>query len=274
MRSLVSLVGFAAAAYAAVCAWMYATQRSQLYFPTPPTDLAIAEALWLESQGERIKTWHVARPGERALVYFGGNGEDVAGDVELFSAAFPGHSLYFVNYRGYGGSSGRPSEPGIVADALLVYDHVSSHHSDVTVMGRSLGSGVAMRVASERRPARLVLVTPFDSLVNVARSHFGYLPVNLLMHDRYECASRARDVRAPVLIIIAADDEIIPRMRSDALVAAFPGDQATVRVVAGATHNTLDFSPEYLGSVRAFVAGAAGSPVAEPHVSDPNTKRR
>jgi pimeloyl-ACP methyl ester carboxylesterase len=256
MRSLVSLVGFAAAAYAAVCAWMYATQRSQIYFPTPATDNAAADALWLESHGERIKTWNVARPGGRALIYFGGNGEDVSGNVELFRAAFPDHSLYFVNYRGYGGSGGRPSESGIVADALLVYDHVSTHHPDVTVMGRSLGSGVATRVASERRPAKLVLVTPFDSLVNVARSHFGYLPVGLLMHDRYECARRARAVRAPVMIIIAEDDEIIPRSRTDALVAAFPASQLTVRVIDGAMHNTLDYSREYLEAVGAFVNGS------------------
>jgi alpha-beta hydrolase superfamily lysophospholipase len=123
-------------------------------------------------------------------------------------------------------------------------------------MGRSLGSGVATRVASERRPAQLVLVTPFDSLVNVARSHFGYLPVGLLMHDRYESASRAHDVRAPVLIIIAADDEIIPRARTEALVAAFPASQLTVRVIDGAMHNTLDDSREYLAAVGAFVNGS------------------
>jgi len=253
MRSLVSFVGFAAAAYLALCAWMYATQRSQMYFPTPPVDGANAGEFWLRSHDELIKIWKVARPGERALIYFGGNGEDVAGNIDPFSAAFPDHSLYFVNYRGYGGSSGRPSESGIVMDALSVFDHVSSTHPDVTVFGRSLGSGVAMRVASERPVGKLVLVTPYDSLVNVARSHFGYLPVGWLMHDRYECASRAREVRAPVLSIIAADDEIIPRARSDALVAAFPADQVTVRVIDGATHNTLDFSAEYLDTVRAFL---------------------
>jgi pimeloyl-ACP methyl ester carboxylesterase len=254
MRSLVSLVGFAAAFYLVLCAWMYATQRSQLYFPTPAVEDVNASESWLRSEDERIRIWTVARPARRALIYFGGNGEDVAGNIDTFSAAFPDHSLYFVNYRGYGGSSGKPSEPGIVKDALAVFDEVSSDHPDVTVFGRSLGSGVALRVASERPVAKLVLVTPFDSLVAVARAHFPYLPVGLLMRDRYECAGRARDVGAPVLVIVAAHDEIIPRARSDALVAAFPASQVTVRVIDRAMHNTLDLAPEFLESVRSFLS--------------------
>ncbi len=251
-----SVVATAVLTYVALCAWVFLVQRSQIYFPTPAADLAGVEGLWVESSGERLKVWAVRRPGPRALLYFGGNAEDVAGDVDLFAGAFTDRSLYLVNYRGYGGSSGRPSEAAVFADALAVYDQVRAGHADVAVMGRSLGSGVAMHLASKRPVSRLVLVTPFDSLVNVARAHFRWLPVGLLLRDRYESARLARDVSAPVLIVIAADDEIIPRTSSDELVRAFPAAQVRVVVVPGVGHNTLDLSPQYLESVRAFLAGA------------------
>ena len=171
----------AAVAYLALIAFVYATQRGQIYFPTPASEAPGAQALWVESQGERIKVWAVERPGPRALLYFGGNAEDVAGNIELFAEAFPDRSLFLVNYRGYGGSTGRPSEAGLVKDALAVFDHVKRRHADVSVMGRSLGSGVAVQLASQRPVSQLVLVTAFDSLVNVARAHIRWLPVGL--HD-------------------------------------------------------------------------------------------
>jgi hypothetical protein len=235
---------------------VFFTQRGQIYFPTPASGAPGAQALWLESQGERIKVWVVARQGGRALLYFGGNAEDVAGNVELFAEAFPDRSLYLVNYRGYGGSSGRPAEAGLVADALAVFDYVHARHPDVAVIGRSLGSGVAVQLAAVRPVERLVLVTAYDSLVNVARGYFRWLPVDLLMRDRYESARRAPQVSAPVLVVIAGEDEIIPRARSEALASAFAPEQAREVVVPGAGHNTLDLSPRYLQSVAAFLSGA------------------
>jgi len=253
MRTVVSLLVIAAVVYLGLCAWVYATQRAQIYFPTPESHTSDAQALWLESQGERLKIWEVPRASSRALIYFGGNAEDVAGNIADFSASFPDHSLYLVNYRGYGGSAGRPSEAGLFADALAVYDLVRREHTDIAVMGRSLGSGVAVQLASARPVGRLVLVTAFDSLVNVARHHFRWFPVGLLMRDRYESASRAHEVKAPTLVVIAAEDEIIPRARSEALAAAFAPGHARVVVVPGVGHNTLDWSPAYLEAVRGFL---------------------
>lgn len=268
LRSVSPFVGAVAVAYGVLCAWVFFTQRGQIYFPTPVSAAPGAQVLWVESQGERIKVWTVPRPGGRALLYFGGNAVDVAGNVELFAEAFPERSLFFVNYRSYGGSSGRPSESGLVADALAVFDQVQTQHAEVAVMGRSLGSGIAVQLAAVRPVDQLVLVTAFDSLVNVAREYFRWLPVGLLMRDRYESAGRAADVSAPVLVVIAGADEIIPRERSDALVAAFAPGQAQSVVVPGVGHNTLDLSPLYLQSLAAFLSG---SPVAS---DEPRTELR
>ncbi len=253
MRALVSFLSFVALAYLGLVAWVYATQRAQIYFPVPETRHSGAQALWIESEGERIKVWRVPRPGPRALIYFGGNAEDVAGNVTTFAAAFPGHSLFLVNYRGYGGSSGRPTECGLKADARAIFDHVHQLHPVVAVMGRSLGSGLAVALASERPVDRLVLVTAYDSLVNVAREYFGWLPVGLLIKDRYDSAGLARAIEAPVLVVVAAEDEIISRSRSEALANSFAPGQARVEIIDGATHNSLDLSGAYLAVIQDFL---------------------
>ncbi len=257
MRTVVSLLVIAAFVYLGLGAWVYATQRAQIYFPTPESEHPGTKVLWIESQGERIKVWVVARPGPSALLYFGGNAEDVAGNLDLFAAAFPDRSLFLVNYRGYGGSSGQPAEAGLMADALAVFDHVRREHSEIAVMGRSLGSGVAVQVASARPVERLVLVTAFDSLVNVAKEYFRWLPLGLLLKDRYDSARHASAVSAPVLVVVAGEDEIIPRARSQALVSAFAPGQVQVVVVPGVGHNTLDESAAYLAAVRGFLAATA-----------------
>lgn len=254
MRTLLTAAQGIAIAYVALCGWLYFTQRSQIYFPVPESNPPGAQSLQLRSGDALLKIWVVARQGPRALVYFGGNAEDVSGNLPSFTAAFPDHSLYLVNYRGYGGSTGKPSESALFADAIAVYDHLHARHPEISVMGRSLGSGVAVHLASIREIRRLVLVTPYDSLVNVARAHFPVFPVALLMRDRYESASRASDIGAPVLIVIAGDDEIIPRARSEALVAAFPPSQVRVTVVESGTHNSIDLFPDFLRAVGNFLA--------------------
>lgn len=254
MRNLLILLLVPLVAYVVLCALMFFGQRSQIYFPVRESVAAGASVLRLASGDAKLKIWVVPRPGPRAIVYFGGNAEDVSGNLAAFTAAFPGHALYLVNYRGYGGSSGSPSEAGLLADATVVYDHLRQRHAEISVIGRSLGSGVAVHLAGAREVHRLVLVTPFDSLVNVARAHFRYLPVGLLMRERYDSASRVPAVRAPTLVLIAGSDEIIPRARSEALVAAFPASQVSVGVLAGSSHNDLGPESQYLERIGKFLA--------------------
>ncbi len=158
-----------ASLYAGLCLLVFLTQRSQIYYPVRESAAPGATPMLFARDGAEIKVWTVERPGPAALLYFGGNAEDVGASIGLFARRLPNHSLYFVNYRGYGGSTGRPSEDALVRDAVALYDHVRATHSEVSVVGRSLGSGVAVQLASGRDVSRLALVTPFDSLVNVAR---------------------------------------------------------------------------------------------------------
>jgi fermentation-respiration switch protein FrsA (DUF1100 family) len=259
--TLATLVVAVALAYAALCAFIYATQRSMIYFPTAEASPAGARPLEVRSQGETLRVWAggvgLDDAGTAALIYFGGNADDVAVHLPAFVAAWPRRALYLVNYRGYGGSTGTPSEAALGVDAAAVYDAVRRRHhgAPIAVIGRSLGSGVAVQLAAARPVDRLVLVTPFDSLVEVARTHFRWLPVHALLRDRFDSAARVRagEVDAPTLIVIAGDDEVVPAARGEALAAAFPPGQLVVERIEGATHNTVDSFPRYLERVARFV---------------------
>lgn len=241
-------------AYAGICLLMFVAQRWLLYYPVPARAAPGTPSFALPSGGETLRIWSRPAGGERALIYFGGNAEDVSGSLAGFAAMLPGRALYFVSYRGYGGSTGAPTEPALFADALVVYDHVRGRHADIAVVGRSLGSGVAVYLAQQRPVSRLVLVTPYDSIANVAAGIYPFLPVRLLIRDAYDSASRVAGVRAPTLVVVAERDEVIPRARTDALVAKFPAGQVRVEVVRGAGHNDLQEFPEYPQAIGAFLA--------------------
>jgi pimeloyl-ACP methyl ester carboxylesterase len=250
LRSLArTLLGFAAVAlamYLAACAYLYFQQRHLLYFPQAIPPAAGADAQPLRAQGPRVLVSTREQAGARAVVYFGGNAEDVSRSLPTLAAAFPGQALYLLHYRGYGGSQGTPNEADLVADALVLFDRAHARHAQVTLVGRSLGSGIAVHVASLRPAARLVLVTPYDSIVGVAQAQYPFMPVSLLMRDRYESFRYAPQVRAPTHLIAAADDRVIPRASTEQLLRRFAPGIAHLCVVPGAGHNSISSDPEYL----------------------------
>ena len=240
--------------YAGISVYLYVVQRSLLYFPTPDVASTAARALRMRTDGAVLKVWKVARPGPDAVIYFGGNADEVAAHIVPFSQGLPDQSLYFVNYRGFGGSTGRPTEAALFADALAVFDQVQRDHARVALIGRSLGSGVAAYVATKRPVSKLLLITPYDSIVRVAQSEYRWFPIFLILKDRFDTLSRVSGISAPTLILIAENDAVIPRKRTDRLIAAFPPGQLQVQLLAGATHDLEDGTQSYLGAMREFLA--------------------
>ena len=245
-QKIAILVAVAALAYIGLCAALFFLQRSLLYFPHLPTGGSAATTLTLQVDGHQVLV--AARPhkGPKALVYFGGNAEDVSFNLPDFSAAFPDHAIYLLHYRGYGGSSGTPTEAALFADALALYDKVRGEHESIVAIGRSLGSGVAVHLSSVRPVARLVLVTPYDSIQEVAAVHYPYVPVRWLLRDRFESSRYAAQVTVPTLLLAADRDEVIPRARTEALHRSFRPGVATLKVLPRTSHNTISESPEYL----------------------------
>jgi len=253
-RMLILTLAALVVLYLGCCIALYLKQRAFQYFPTPrrlgPTQMAGT----FQSGSTLLQLTVRPHAGPGAVLYFGGNAEDVSGSVGPLQAAFPDREIVMLHYRGYGGSAGTPNEADIAADAAGLFDKVHALHPDVIVIGRSLGSGVAARLASTRPVSRLVLVTPYDSLVGIAQRAFPFFPVRSLLIDKYESWRYVPKITAPVLILRAEHDEVIPAESTEALRARFPAGQVRTVVVPGASHNTIIDDPVYVRSLADFGA--------------------
>ena len=252
-------------------ALLYFAQDQLIFFRRPApdapphsADLAISEVRIATPDGVSLRGW-LARPAAAAAerlplaIYFGGNAEEVS-YMAASAARLPGWSLLAVNYRGYGGYAGSPSERALFADALALYDWAAGRPdidpTRIAAIGRSLGSGVAVYLAAERPLARLVLVTPYDSLRAVAQRHYPYLPVSFLLKHPFDSIERAPRISTPMLVLAAQRDSIVPPEHARALFAQWRGPK-TWREFAGAGHNDLDGDPDYWKAMNMFLAGIA-----------------
>jgi pimeloyl-ACP methyl ester carboxylesterase len=241
MRLLALVAGLAVVLYGLACAGLFFFQRALLYAPQPAR--VAVPSLRLTVAGAELQVSVRLLANAPALLYFGGNAEDVSGTWAELAGQFPDRSLYLMHYRGYGFSTGSPTEAALHADARALYQHVSEPmgggHPDIAVMGRSLGSGVAVHLAATQRVSHLLLVTPYDSIAAVAATHFPWFPVKWLVRDRFDSASLAPRIQVPTTVIIAEHDEVIPRERSDALVKRFAPGVAREVVMTGTSHNDV-----------------------------------
>jgi pimeloyl-ACP methyl ester carboxylesterase len=244
---------------------LYFFQDALIFFPqpTPPQNRSAFApcALSLEHEGRRLQGWYVSgrvRRERPLLVYYGGNAEEVSGNLPDLGRLEAGAYL-FMNYRGYGDSDGKPSQKALCRDALFILDTVTRRESiplnRVVLMGRSLGSGVAVYVASRRAVGGVILVTPFDSLVKVARHHYPYLPVGLLLRHPFDAAALAPGIKVPALMITGGRDDIIPAPRSERLARLWGGPVETV-VIEGGDHNDLQLDASYWTAINRFLSGA------------------
>lgn len=252
-RLLIWLVLALALGFAAVVGLLYLKQRGMIYFPQATRHPPSLATLELVRDGVTLRGFRVNPAQPAAIIYFGGNAEPLEHARDQLQAWFPRHTGYLLAYRGYGASDGEPGEKDLQADALALYDHIRARHprAPVTVVGRSLGSGVAAYLAAARPVERLVLVTPFDSMAGVAGHHFPWLPVQWLLTERYESADHLRGYSGPVLVLRAGRDEVVPAASTDRLLQRLP--QAEVVAIAQADHNDIAAHPEYAQALVGFI---------------------
>lgn len=245
----------------AACAGMYLQQRHLIYFPQATRSNIADLDFELRREGLLLRGWQ-RHPGRRdALIYFGGNAERVQDNAADFERSLPDWSIYLLPYRGYGPNPGQPDEATLVADALALYDEVRRRHPQgrIAVVGRSLGSGVAVQVAARRPVDRLVLITPFDSLAEVAATHYPWLPVRRLLRDRYESARHLPAYRGEWLVLRAGRDAVVPARHTDRLIAAASTPPHVIDFPQ-AGHDDLSLSPRYWSAMAAFLRADAGAP--------------
>src|SRR3954451_7768130 len=239
----------AAAGYLALGALMFFAQRALMYFPerirTAPAAAGFpqAEEITLDTaDGEKVIAWHVPPRGEKPLViYFHGNGGSLRLRVDRFQKlAANGFGLLALSYRGYGGSTGSPSERGLIEDARAAYAYAADRYPDrIVLWGESLGTAVAIALAAEKPVSKLILDAPFTSAADIAAAVYWFLPVRLLMRDTFRSDQRIGNVNVPVLILHGEADVVVPIVYGERLLAMIPGKKQMVRF-AGGEHVDLD----------------------------------
>jgi len=245
MRIVAGMALAAVALYALACLGLYLAQRSLIFFPQPRRFGDEGSIMQVRVNDTALVVSVRQHAGNEAVLYFGGNAEDVSGSLPAIGAAFPERAVYLLHYRGYGGSAGKPTQADLFADALALFDQLHARHAHITVIGRSLGSGVATHVASLRPVAKLVLVTPYDSIAGIAAQQFPIFPVQWLLTDTFETWRDAPQVTAPTTIVAAEQDEMIPRASSQQLLGRFQPGIARYVEIAGKGHNTISDDPAY-----------------------------
>ena len=240
--------------YASACSFLYVVQDALLYHPTPEQHDDTVKSFYFPSQGEKIKVWQL-NPGQpHAILYFGGNAEAVEKRFAWLTKNLSEYTVYLLNYRSFGGSSGKPSEDALLADALALYQKIASEHESISAMGRSLGTGVAVYLASEVTIERLVLITPYDSILNVAESQYSFFPVRFLLRDTYNSIERAPMVKAKVLALLAEKDRVTPLEGGLALVKALKNADVEYEIIVGAGHNNITQFDLYTSRIREFLS--------------------
>jgi fermentation-respiration switch protein FrsA (DUF1100 family) len=252
MQLLKSLLIFLATGYLAIVALMYVAQRSLMYFPET-FRVAPAEAGFLEAEevllktadGERVIVWHVPpREGRPVVLYFHGNGGALRYRVDRFKVLIePGNGLLALSYRGYGGSTGRPTETGLINDAAAAYAFARERYpaERIVLWGESLGSGVAVAIAAEHPVARLVLEAPFLSAADIAARAYPFVPVRWLMKDQFRSDLRIATVTAPALIVHGDRDAVVPIASGQQLYRLIKGPKRFMRIAGGGHENLGGF---------------------------------
>jgi fermentation-respiration switch protein FrsA (DUF1100 family) len=264
MTLLKTLLVIALAAYLGLIAVMFLTQRALMYFPdrlrTAPDAAGFPEAeeIILETRDrERVIVWHVPPRGDApVLLYFHGNGGALRGRVDRFRALIAdGSGLVALSYRGYGGSSGTPTEAGLIDDGLAAYDFAVARYAKerIALWGESLGTGVAVAVAAVRPVGHVILEAPFSSAVDVAARVYPYVPARWLMKDQFRSDLRIADVTAPVLILHGDQDNVVPIDLGQGLYGLVRAPKQFVRIPGGG-HEDLGMHGA-VETAKAFIAG-------------------
>src|SRR5688572_10239706 len=239
-----SFLIFLATGYLALVALMYVAQRALMYFPetfrTPPAEAGFPEAEEVvldTADGERVIAWHAAPREDRTVtLYFHGNGGALRYRIDRFRAlTAQGDGLIALSYRGYAGSTGAPTETGLINDARAVYDFAVARYpaERLVLWGESLGSGVAIALAAERKVARIVLEAPFLSAADIAAGAYPFVPVRWLMKDQFRSDLRVEKVTAPVLVLHGDRDAVVPIASGQALYQLIKSPKRFLRIPGG-----------------------------------------
>jgi dipeptidyl aminopeptidase/acylaminoacyl peptidase len=276
-RMAAGMAGFASFLWLGMTAAVAASQRRLVFNPTIKREVASPRSsghrtrpvVLRANDGTRLCGWLMTphSPGPNpAVLYFGGRSEEVSWVARDAGRLFPNMTVLAMNYRGYGDSHGAPAETHMVDDGCTLFDWLAGHGAvdaaRIALVGRSLGSGVAIQVAKERPVHSLVLITPYDSVLAIAKRRFRGMPVEYMLRHRFESIKYAPSLSAPTYVLRAEQDDVVPHSHTDQLVAKLArlcGDD----IVPGSDHLTIPYLEATQAQIASFLATRFGAlPVA------------
>jgi len=263
VKVLLNLIGAAAAVYVLLTLAAYLLQDRMLFFPNPLAEQNRRQLKDFEIHFNHDEVglygWLYRREGAESLpfvIYYGGNGEEVSWNFQRF-VELQASGFLIVNYRGYGDSEGKPAAAAFKSDAAHIFDELLAREGlaaeEIVLMGRSLGSGVAVDLAFRRPVAGMLLVTPFDRLSSVASHHYPFLPVRRMLRHRLDSVDLAPQISVPSLVVLAENDDTVPPRYGRRLHEALAGPRELV-TISGADHNSIGGHAEYWRAVDRFLA--------------------
>jgi uncharacterized protein len=258
--ALIGYVGFLAAFYFMQRAFLFPIPQMVRTAPEAAGFTEAEEHVLNTADGEKIIVWHVpAKPGRSVVIFFPGNGDFLAGRVGWFrDIVADGTGLVAVSYRGYAGSTGHPSERGLLQDAAAAYDFAAARYAAgrIIVWGFSLGTGVAVALAADRPVGKLILEAPYTSTADVAASLLRIVPVRWLMTDQFNSAERIARVSVPLLIMHGEQDHAIPMAFGERLFAFAREPKKFVGFPEGGHDNLHDYGA--METARQFINAPKG----------------
>jgi uncharacterized protein len=270
------MAGFASVLWLGLTAAVAANQRRLVFNPTVKREVESPRSsghrtrpvVLRAKDGTRLCGWLMTPliPGPQpGVLYFGGRSEEVSWVARDAGKLFPGMTVLAMNYRGYGDSHGDPAEVELIEDGCTLYDWLAARgHVDsrrIALVGRSLGSGVAVQVAKERPAHSVVLITPYDSILAIAKRRFRAMPIEYMLRHRFESIKYAPALKAPTYVLRAAEDDVVPHSHTDELVAKLSQLQGD-DIVPGSDHLNIPYLEATQARIAAFLVRQFSRPAA------------
>lgn len=237
--------------YITICLSLFFIQKNLIYFPQKEISHQ-EKILEINNDNETIKVIVLNEGKDKSILYFGGNSENVVLNAKDYKNAFKDYTIYMLNYRGYGGSTGKISENNMYSDAQKLYDLIKFKHKEINIIGRSIGTGVATYISSLNTINKLILITPYDSIENIVKDKFPVFPISFILTEKFESIKRINNIKAPILVFKAETDAIIPHSSTDNLIKTYKGSISEV-IIKNTDHNDINFSSDFFSKSILFL---------------------
>lgn len=261
-KSMLTIISILILGYVVILILVYLFQTKLLFFPGPIQSSRVVLNKYSDNEiniihnDVKLHGWYIRPEKTKAIIYYGGNAEELSLNLDEFEL-FDEYGIVLINYQGYGKSEGSPGQNEIYSDALFIFDYIHKNYhkpnQEIILFGRSLGSGVATYVASQRNVNKLILVTAYDSITEIAKKHYPFLPVDLIVKHPFNSKEHVKNLKIPTLILSAEYDKIIPFNNTKNLIESFSEHVSSI-IVEGTDHNTIQMSQKYWSSINSFLS--------------------